>query len=155
MNDYGHHPTEIRATLRAIKECFATNVKRITVVFQPHRYSRTRLCWDELLKAFGDADKLILSEIYAANEEPIVGVSGENLFREVVHTDKEFCPRIDELPNSLATRLEDGDLVLFLGAGPVGLLPERLVSALQGEALGGADQTRNTATDLKVISGGR
>jgi UDP-N-acetylmuramate--alanine ligase len=158
MNDYGHHPTEIRATLRAIKECFGATMKRFLVVFQPHRYTRTQLCWDELLKAFGDADHLILSDIYAASEEPIVGVSGENLWREVVHPNKEFCVQLDEVVQTLPARLQEGDLVLCLGAGPIGALPDRLLSALEGVDHAAAGEERgsdSTQVNLRVVGGGR
>jgi UDP-N-acetylmuramate--alanine ligase len=158
MNDYGHHPTEIRATLRAIKECFGSTIKRLLVVFQPHRYTRTQLCWDELLKAFGDADHLVISDIYAASEEPIVGVSGENLWREIVHPNKEFCVQLDEVLETLPARVQDGDLVLCLGAGPIGALPDRLLAAL--EVVSGGKASDPTSSDpghvgLRVVGGGR
>jgi UDP-N-acetylmuramate--alanine ligase len=158
MNDYGHHPTEIRATLRAIKECFADSMKRLVVVFQPHRYTRTQLCWNDLLVSFSDADHLVLAEIYAASEEPIVGVSGEGLLREIVHPSKEFCAQFDEIPGMLTEKVQAGDLVLFLGAGPVGALPERFIAALKGKGEGSAETPSVAATphaELKVISGGR
>lgn len=158
MNDYGHHPTEIRATLRAIKECFADSMKRLVVVFQPHRYTRTQLCWNDLLQAFSDADRLVLAEIYAASEEPIVGVSGEGLLRELVHPSKEFCAQFDEIPRLLVDKVQAGDLVLFLGAGPVGALPERFISAMKSKGEGSAEAPTVAAAphaELRVVSGGR
>lgn len=132
MNDYGHHPTEIRATLKAIRECFKDKAKRIIVAFQPHRYSRTQLCWDELKGAFNDADHLILADIYAASEEPIVGVSGAALHSEIQHPSKEFCEALDDLPARLGELAESGDLVVCLGAGPIGSMPERVLRELNG-----------------------
>jgi UDP-N-acetylmuramate--alanine ligase len=157
MNDYGHHPTEIRATLRAIKECFGSTTKRLLVVFQPHRYTRTQLCWNELLTSFSDADHLTISEVYDAGEEPIVGVSGETLLREVVHPSKHFAPQLEALLESLPGQLQDGDLILFLGAGPIGSMPDRLFSILKGEGTPteqGAE-SRSTLAELRVVTGGR
>jgi UDP-N-acetylmuramate--alanine ligase len=157
MNDYGHHPTEIRATLRAIKECFADSIKRLTVVFQPHRYTRTQLCWNELLTAFSDADHLIISEIYAASEEPIVGVTGENLWREVVHASKEFYLELDEVVDVISQKVGEGELVLCLGAGPIGALPERLLARLSGSSSSEQHEAagQETVNGLRVIGGGR
>jgi UDP-N-acetylmuramate--alanine ligase len=160
MNDYGHHPTEIRATLRAVKECFGADVKRIVVAFQPHRYTRTQLCWDELLRSFSDADHLIMSEVYAASEDPIVGVSGESLLREISHPSKEFVPQIETLLETLPKQLSAGDLILFLGAGSIGSLPERLLPILRAEGQGVSESDRvsdgrDGPAELRVISGGR
>jgi UDP-N-acetylmuramate--alanine ligase len=129
MNDYGHHPTEIRASLRAIRECFAATMRRFIVVFQPHRYSRTKLCWDEFLTSFGDADSLLVTEVYAASEEEIVGISGDSFCEAIQHTEKRFIAAIDDVPALLRGELQAGDLVLCLGAGSVGSLPEKILSA--------------------------
>jgi UDP-N-acetylmuramate--alanine ligase len=160
MNDYGHHPTEIRATLRAVKECFGSSVKRIVVAFQPHRYTRTQLCWDELLRSFADADHLIMSEVYAATEEPIVGVSGESLLREIAHPSKEFVPQIETLLETLPKQLSAGDLILFLGAGSIGSMPDRLLPILQTKEQGISESdrlhnARDGHSELRVVSGGR
>jgi UDP-N-acetylmuramate--alanine ligase len=154
MNDYGHHPTEIRATLRAVRECFGTAIHRLVVVFQPHRYSRTQMCWNEYLTAFRDADDLILLEVYAASEEPIVGVSGEGLLTEIQHPSKEFCPSMADLPSALAERLEDGDFVVCLGAGSVGGLPEKLLAALGADGVQPEAEKAETGV-LKVVVGGK
>jgi UDP-N-acetylmuramate--alanine ligase len=153
MNDYGHHPTEIKATLKAVRECFGATVKRIVVVFQPHRYTRTQLCWDQLRQSFSDADHLIMSEIYPASEEPIVGVSGESLLNETLHSSKEFCLTLEAVPELIKNTATEGDLVLCLGAGPVGALPVEILALLQGGAV--ADRTGTTSQELKVIAGGR
>ena len=130
MNDYGHHPTEIRATLKAVRECCGSQFKKLWVLFQPHRYTRTQLCWNDYLPVFGEADALILTDIYAASEKPIEGISGEGFFEAVVHPSKEYIENIDEVTLSLVSRLEAGDLVLCLGAGSVGSMPEKLLKAL-------------------------
>ena len=130
MNDYGHHPTEIRATLKAVRECCGSQFKKLWVLFQPHRYTRTQLCWNDYLPVFGEADALILTDIYAASEKPIEGVSGESFFEAVVHPSKEYIENLDEITLSLVPRLEAGDLVLCLGAGTVGAMPEKLLKAL-------------------------
>lgn len=155
MNDYGHHPTEIRATLRAIRECFGSTINRIVVVFQPHRYTRTQMCWQEYLHAFSESDHLIMTEVYAASEEPIVGVSGEALVNEVQHVSKEFFANIDELPEALPARLREGDLVLCLGAGSVGALPEKILSILPTAAIASASTEPEASPQLKVIGGGK
>jgi UDP-N-acetylmuramate--alanine ligase len=92
MSDYGHHPTEIRATLRAIRECREGSSGRVFTVFQPHRYTRTQQSWNEFLSVFGDTDHLVITEIYAASEKPIVGITSERFFEAVVHPSKEYVP---------------------------------------------------------------
>lgn len=139
MTDYGHHPTEIRASLRAVRECFGETLKRLVVIFQPHRYTRTKLCWQEYLTCFKDADLLLLTEIYAASEIPIEGISGELLSTAVEHTNAEFIPSLDDLRQALLPRLEAGDLVICLGAGSIGAVPEGLLGALSGSQEGLSD----------------
>lgn len=155
MNDYGHHPTEIRATLRAIRECFADTVNRIVVVFQPHRYTRTQMCWNEYVNAFSEADHVIMTDIYAASEEPIVGVSAEALVNELHHASKEYIAVIDDLPETLPRRLRQGDLVLCLGAGSVGSLPEKLLAVLPSASIVPAASNDIEGPQLKVVSGGK
>jgi len=154
MNDYGHHPTEIRATLRAIRECFAESMNRLVVVFQPHRYTRTQMCWGEYLSAFTEADHVVMTEVYAASEEPIVGVSGEALTAELHHSSKEFCADIERVVEVLPGKLQPRDLVLCLGAGSVGSLPEKLVSALTGSSPI-VDPSRNDDVPVLRVVGGK
>jgi UDP-N-acetylmuramate--alanine ligase len=130
MNDYGHHPTEIRATLSAVRECCGSQFKKLWVLFQPHRYTRTQLCWNEYLSVFKEADTLILTDIYAASEKPIEGVSGRSFFDAVDHSRKEYVEDLEEVSTQLVSRLEAGDLVLCLGAGSVGAMPDKLLKAL-------------------------
>jgi UDP-N-acetylmuramate--alanine ligase len=130
MSDYGHHPTEIRATLRAIRECRAGSQGRIFTVFQPHRYSRTQQSWNEFLSVFGDTDHLVITDIYAASEKPLVGITSERFFDAVVHPSKEFVPAIENSVAALVPQLRAGDLVLCLGAGSIGSMPEKFLAAL-------------------------
>lgn len=119
VDDYGHHPTEIRATLQAAREC---SYNRVLVLFQPHRYTRTRDLLDEFATAFGDADALQVLDIYAASEEPIEGVSGEVLaqrIRESAGGRVTYAPSMEEAIERLAHDARPGDLVLTLGAGSV------------------------------------
>ncbi|MBI4665888.1 MAG: UDP-N-acetylmuramate--L-alanine ligase [Nitrospinae bacterium] len=131
IDDYGHHPNEIRATLRAIKEGFAD--RRLVVVFQPHRYSRTRDQMEEFHTSFYDADELIVMEIYAAGEAPIEGVRGEILAEGVAAHGKKGVKFAASLDAALKIALEtarEGDIVLTLGAGNVTQLGGRILSAL-------------------------
>jgi UDP-N-acetylmuramate--alanine ligase len=119
VDDYGHHPEEIKAVLRAAKKGF-TN--RLVVVFQPHRYSRTKDLFQEFLSAFNDAEKLVLTDVYAAGEEKIEGISGETLYKGIKaygHKDVSFCPSVSEVPAFLDGVVTSGDMVITLGAGDV------------------------------------
>jgi UDP-N-acetylmuramate--alanine ligase len=119
VDDYAHHPTEIRATLAAAKRGFG---RRIVVAFQPHRYTRTRDLEAEFLGAFDDADLVFVTGIYAAGEEPIPGVSGERLAGLLggrAKPEVRFVPDKGQLPAALAAAVRPGDLVLTLGAGDV------------------------------------
>ena len=133
MNDYGHHPTEIKATLRAVKECLAANGQRVIAAFQPHRYTRTQQCWDEFLSAFSDADRLIGTDIYSAGEASIDGVSGERLLDQIHHSQKTFVSDVSKIPELLATECKEGDVVVLLGAGSIGYIPDKVTDALRGE----------------------
>ena len=118
IDDYGHHPTEIRATLAAARLC---GFKNIHVIFQPHRYTRTRDLVDEFTTAFADADSLHLLDIYAASEEPIPGVSAEILAKRISSAGKEaeYVPSFADASARAASQAKSGDLVLTLGAGSV------------------------------------
>lgn len=131
MNDYGHHPAEIRATLRAVKDGWGSEVKRLVVVFQPHRYSRTRDCFAEFIDAFHDADVLYLMDIYSAGEPVIEGVSGEILASAVNHQQKFFCASAGDTIEQVLAEIQSGDMVVFLGAGSVGALSLQCLAALQ------------------------
>lgn len=132
VDDYGHHPTEIAAVLSAAKE---HSPRRVVVLFQPHRYSRTRDLLAEFGTCFEGADKLLVAPIYPAGEEPITGVSGDLIVKEVQqngHTDAVYCPDFDELVNLVEPELRDGDLVITLGAGNIYHTGETLINHLAG-----------------------
>ncbi|HQB30015.1 MAG TPA: UDP-N-acetylmuramate--L-alanine ligase [Syntrophales bacterium] len=120
VDDYGHHPTEIRATLKAARE--AWKGRRLVVVFQPHRYTRTRALFDEFTAAFGDADALAVMDIYAASETPIEGVHAEILAEAIGKKGKTMCRYAAgpaEVADFLAAEAVPGDVVLTMGAGNV------------------------------------
>ena len=133
VDDYGHHPTEIRATLAAASGGWD---RRLVVVFQPHRYTRTKELYDEFVKAFHDADVLILTDIYPAGEEPIEGVTAEALARSVrQHGQKDVTHIADreELVGHLQAILKPGDILLTLGAGNIWQTGEQLLRKLAKE----------------------
>ncbi len=132
VSDYGHHPAEIRATLAAAQEGFG---RRIVVLFQPHRYTRTRDLFGDFLDAFDAADRLLVTEIYAAGEDPIEGVSGEVLYYALKrrgHLDVSYVPDWRGLAAAAQPLLAPGDLVVVLGAGSVHEMAEALVRTLSG-----------------------
>jgi len=128
VDDYGHHPTEIRATLAAARE---STHGRIHVVFQPHRYSRTRDLLDEFGAAFGDSDTVTILPIYAASEEPLPGITAELLVQRIEGPQVQYVP---DFPAAIATVVKnarEGDLILTLGAGSVSQLAPQILAALQ------------------------
>jgi UDP-N-acetylmuramate--alanine ligase len=130
VDDYGHHPSEVRATLAAAR---GVHPGRIVVVFQPHRYTRTRDLFDEFTTAFHDADLLVLTEIYAAGEAKIPGIEAAALadaIRARGHQGVRFVPDLERVPAELVPELRSGDLVLTLGAGSIGKLGPRLLEQL-------------------------
>lgn len=127
IDDYGHHPTEIKATLSAIRSIWKG---RIIVAFQPHRYTRTRALADEFVTSFGEADVLILTEIYAASEERIEGISGSLLadrIRAGGHGKVEFAPTKEEVVRLVSEIAKPGDMVVTLGAGDIYKVGDELV----------------------------
>jgi UDP-N-acetylmuramate--alanine ligase len=131
VDDYGHHPTEIRATLAAARLC---KYGKIHVVFQPHRYSRTRFLIDEFATAFGDADSLFLLDIYPASEAPIEGVTSEALARKIIETTgrsvKHFSS-FQDAASSVITVAQAGDMILTLGAGSVSQIAPMILDKLR------------------------
>ena len=131
VDDYGHHPTEIRATLDGAREC---GFRRIHVLFQPHRYTRTFHLMDDFARSFHQADRVFVLDIYAASEKPIEGVTAESLverLRQFGHRGAEYVGTIDRGVEALAAVAQDGDLVLTLGAGNVWQAGERLLERLR------------------------
>ena len=134
VDDYGHHPTEIRSTLAAAREFCGG---RIHVVFQPHRYTRTRDLLEEFGAAFADADTVIVLPIYAAGEEPIAGVTAEALAGRIAGPRVEFAPELAAAVEKAVSAARVGDVILTLGAGSVSHLAPEILAALgrgQGEA---------------------
>ena len=127
VDDYGHHPTEIRATLSAAREC---GYGRILVVFQPHRYTRTRDLMEEFRGDFVDADKVAVLPIYAASEEPIEGINGEALAKHI-EGDIRAVDGFEKAIEWLAGEAREGDLVMTLGAGSVSQLGPQILAALE------------------------
>jgi UDP-N-acetylmuramate--alanine ligase len=130
VDDYGHHPTEVRATLAAARAC---DYQRIHVIFQPHRYTRTQLLMDDFARAFHAADHVYLMDIYAASEKPIDGVTSEALaerIRAFGHRSVEYVGTGDKAITSVLERAREGDLVLTLGAGNVWQVGDKLLAAV-------------------------
>jgi UDP-N-acetylmuramate--alanine ligase len=131
IDDYGHHPTEIRATLAAARLC---NFARIHVIFQPHRYTRTQHLMDEFAKSFHQADSVYLLDIYAASEQPIEGVTAASLaerMRDFGHRCVEYCGSIDNAVDAVLNNVRTKDLVLTLGAGNVWQAGEKVLDRLR------------------------
>ncbi len=128
VDDYGHHPTEIRATLAAAREC---GHHKIHVVFQPHRYSRTLDLMDQFSTAFKDADSVIVLPIYAASEEPIPGVTAERLASGIQGPTVHFVTEFGAAVQLVAASVREGDLILTLGAGSVSQLAPQILAALE------------------------
>ncbi len=138
VDDYGHHPTEIAAVLAAAK----TLGRRIIVAFQPHRYTRTAALLHEFGPALSAADHIVLTDIYAASEDPIAGATLDALataVRASVSSPVDVAPTLDEVVAAVARAARRGDVVITLGAGSIGTLPDRLVEAIQRAPLDGAD----------------
>ena len=130
VDDYGHHPTEITATLDTLKHC---GFRRSIVVFQPHRYSRTKFLFDDFLHAFDLADEVVLTEIYPASESPLEGISGRSLaerMRQESRASVHYVSRVEEIAAYLLPRLRAGDVVLTLGAGNIGTAGAELLGLL-------------------------
>jgi len=126
IDDYAHHPTEIRATLKTIRELFHG---RMTVIFQPHRYTRTKALMDDFALAFEEADLVIVTEVYPASEERIEGVDGATLsekIRRLGSKEVEFVPSLHAVVERLIGELKEGDIVCTLGAGDIYKVAERL-----------------------------
>ncbi len=136
IDDYAHHPTEILTTLKAARACFPS--RRLVVAFEPHRYSRTMALMQEFKCAFDEADRIIITEIYPASEEPIVGITGKRLAREVEQSFGkivDFVENTFELPEYLQSVVRPSDVVITLGAGSIGRVAHKIVEALSGHKI--------------------
>ena len=133
VDDYGHHPTEIRATLEAARGC---KFNRLLVLFQPHRYTRTQHLWDEFSRAFNQADVLVLMDIYAASESPIAGITSEalvNSIREAGHKNVQYIGSMQEAIEFLLKEARPGDAIMTIGAGNVSRASNELMVLLGTE----------------------
>ena len=132
VDDYGHHPREVAATLEAARAGWPGH--RLVLVFQPHRFSRTQEQFDDFVRVLSTADVLVLCEVYPAGEPPIAGADGRSLSRAIRargDLDPIFAPEIAEVPRLLGNLLQDGDLVVLMGAGDIGGLAARLPALLK------------------------
>jgi UDP-N-acetylmuramate--alanine ligase len=132
VDDYGHHPTEIKATLAAAK--IGSGGRHIVVLFQPHRYSRTHDLMEEFARSFNNADTLFVTDIYAASEDPIEGVTAESLtaaIKRFGHKDVRYIGPLDEAAAIIREQVQPGDLVITLGAGTVNRVSEQLLTLLR------------------------
>ncbi len=128
IDDYGHHPVEMAATLSAARGAFPG--RRLVLAFQPHRYSRTRDCFEDFVKVIGRADAVLLTEVYAAGESPIVAADGRALMRALRMAGKIeplFVEAVEDLPRAIVDNARDGDVVLCMGAGSIGQVAGRVI----------------------------
>jgi len=136
VDDYGHHPREIAATVNAIREGWPG--RRLVVVFQPHRYTRTRDLFEDFAKALSDVDVLLLLDVYAAGEKPIAGADSRSLCRAIRargRIDPVFVEDSSELASALKVLLRNGDILLTLGAGDIGNISAQLVAELENQGM--------------------
>ena len=132
IDDYGHHPVEMAATLAAARGAFPG--RRLVLAFQPHRFTRTRDCFEDFVKIIGHADSVLLGEVYAAGESPIVAADGRALARALRIAGKVepiFVDDIAAMPQAAVDNARDGDVLLCMGAGSIGAVPAKIVDLLQ------------------------
>ena len=131
IDDYGHHPVEMAATLAAARGAFPG--RRLVLAFQPHRYTRTRDCFEDFVKVIGQADAVLLSEVYSAGEEPVIAADGRSLARALRvagRVEPIFVEKIVDMPQAIADNARSGDVVLCMGAGSIGAVPAKVVEML-------------------------
>jgi UDP-N-acetylmuramate--alanine ligase len=131
IDDYGHHPVEMAATLAAARGAFPG--RRLVLAFQPHRYTRTRDCFEDFVKVIGRADLVLLAEVYAAGEAPIVAADGRALARALRIANKVeplFVSDMTDMPQAIVDNAKDGDVLLCMGAGSIGAVPAKVVEML-------------------------
>ena len=136
IDDYGHHPVEMAATLAAARGAFPG--RRLVLAFQPHRFTRTRDCFEDFVKVIGQADAVLLAEVYAAGEAPIVAADGRALTRALRVAGKLepiFVDDIADMPQAIVDMARAGDVVLCMGAGSIGAVPAKVVQMLQNTEL--------------------
>ncbi|MBI5626622.1 MAG: UDP-N-acetylmuramate--L-alanine ligase [Nitrosomonadales bacterium] len=137
IDDYGHHPVEMLATLAAVRGAFPG--KRLVLAFQPHRFTRTRDLFEDFVKVLCSVDALVLAEVYAAGEPPIVAADGRALMhalRVAGQNEAVFVENIQDMPQAIMQMARDGDVVITMGAGSIGGVPNRLLGRSDGDASG-------------------
>jgi len=133
VDDYGHHPVEMAAVISAARGAFPG--RRLMLAFQPHRYTRTRDCFEDFVKVMGPAAAVLLTEVYAAGEAPIVAADGRALARALRvagKVDPIFVDDVAELVPAVTEQVRDGDVVIAMGAGSIGTVAQRLKDLLEG-----------------------
>ncbi|WP_374675674.1 UDP-N-acetylmuramate--L-alanine ligase [Ideonella sp.] len=141
IDDYGHHPVEMAAVLAAARGAFPG--RRLVLAFQPHRYTRTRDCFEDFVKVMGQADAVLLTEVYAAGESPIVAADGRSLVRALRVAGKAeplFVDEVGSLPEEILGFARDGDVVISMGAGSIGAVPARVVELAGAAGVAGAQE---------------
>ncbi|WP_299021930.1 MULTISPECIES: UDP-N-acetylmuramate--L-alanine ligase [unclassified Tepidimonas] len=136
IDDYGHHPVEMAATMAAARGAYPG--RRLVLAFQPHRYTRTRDCFEDFVRVLGQADAVLLTEVYAAGEPPIVAADGRSLARALRvagRVEPQFVPDVAELPQAILQHARDGDVVLCMGAGSIGAVAAQVVALAQAQTL--------------------
>ncbi len=131
IDDYGHHPVEMAATLAAARGAFPG--RRLVLAFQPHRFTRTRDCFEDFVKVIGAADAVLLTEVYAAGEAPIVAADGRALARALRLAGKVeavFVDEVNDLPRAAIDNARDGDVLMCMGAGSIGAVPGKIADLL-------------------------
>jgi len=135
IDDYGHHPVEMAAVIAAARGAFPG--RRLVLAFQPHRYTRTRDCFEDFVKVMGQADAVLLTEVYAAGEPPIVAADGRALARALRvagRVDPVFVDDVAALPRAIVDHARGGDVVIAMGAGSMGAVPVQVLELMQGDA---------------------
>jgi UDP-N-acetylmuramate--alanine ligase len=135
IDDYGHHPVEMAATIAAARGAFPD--RRLVLAFQPHRYTRTRDCFEDFVRVLSTVDALVLTDVYAAGEAPIVAADGRALARAIRVAGKVepvFVETIDEVPDAVTTIARNGDVVITMGAGSIGGVCGKLANVANGQS---------------------
>ncbi|MEY2653093.1 MAG: hypothetical protein RLZZ524_120, partial [Pseudomonadota bacterium] len=135
IDDYGHHPVEMAAVVSAARGAFPG--RRLVLAFQPHRYTRTRDCFEDFVKVMGTADAIWLTEVYAAGEAPIVAADGRSLARALRvagKVDPLFVDDVAALPQAIVEQALPGDVVIAMGAGSIGAVPAKVVELVKERA---------------------
>jgi UDP-N-acetylmuramate--alanine ligase len=135
IDDYGHHPVEMAAVIAAARGAFPG--RRLLLAFQPHRYTRTRDCFDDFVKVMGQADAVLLTEVYAAGEAPLVAADGRSLARALRvagQGELVFVDDVAALPEAIVQQARGGDVVICMGAGSIGAVPAQVVERAKGQA---------------------